>query len=204
MAKSPLNDSTESSDITKTTGAHSSSSVKNEKKLKTLHNLFEDNLKDIFSAEKQLLSALPELADAVENEELQDILQGHLQETKRHVTRLEKIFSRLGIDRSSVEKCVAMEGLIRECKKTIAEFEENAVRDSALIISAQKIEHYEIAAYGSLCELANVLGHGKMKEILGLTLDEESEADEILSEIAEDINDEAYEISGRKHSAYRN
>jgi ferritin-like metal-binding protein YciE len=204
MAKSPLTDTTASSDVNKIVLGHSPSSLKKGKKKKTLEDLFEDNLKDIFSAEKQLLSALPEMGDAAESEELQDLFQDHLEESKRHVTRLEKIFSRLGIDKSSVEKCAAMEGLIKECRKTIAEFEENAARDSALIIGAQKIEHYEIAAYGSLCELADVLGLGKIKEILGLTLDEEEEADDLLSQIAEDVNDEAFEMSSRKRVARQN
>src|SRR5687767_4788401 len=125
MAKSPLTDTADSSEVTKTTQGHSPNSSNGSKKKKTLEDLFEDNLKDIFSAEKQLLAALPEMIQACENEELQDNFESHLQETKRHVSRLEKIFSRLGINQSSVEKCAAMEGLIKECKKTIAEFEEN-------------------------------------------------------------------------------
>jgi ferritin-like metal-binding protein YciE len=88
-----------------------------------------------------------------------------------------------------------MEGLIEEGKKTISEFERGPVRDSALIIGAQKIEHYEIAAYGSLCELADVLGENKIHDLLGRTLDEEEETDSNLSEIAQDVNDEAYELS---------
>lgn len=204
MAKSPLTNTAESSDVSKTTAGSMPSGSKSEKKKKTLEDLFEDNLKDIFSAEKQLLTALPEMAQAAESEELQDAFEDHLQQTKRHVTRLEKIFSRLGIDKTTVEKCAAMEGLIKECKKTITEFEENAARDSALIIGAQKIEHYEIAAYGSLYELADVLGHGKIMETLGLTLEEESDADKLLSQIAEDINDEAYELSEGGYAAYRN
>ena len=203
MAKSPLTDTAESSEVAKTTLGQSSGS-KSEKKKKTLEDLFEENLKDIFSAEKQLLSALPEMVQAAESEELQDAFADHLEQTKRHVTRLEKIFSRLGINTSSVEKCAAMEGLIKECKKTIAEFEENAARDSALIIGAQKIEHYEIAAYGSLCELADVLGHAKIMDMLGQTLDEEEKTDKFLTEIAEDINDDAYELSSSNHAVSRN
>jgi len=175
-----------------------SSVLGQDKKEKSLEELFEEGLKDIYSAETQLVEALPKIAKAAGSEELQDAVENHLQQTKRHVERLEKIFSRLNIDKSDVEKCAAMEGLIKEGDKIINEFEESPVRDSALIIGSQKIEHYEIAAYGSLCELADVLGHGKIVELLGRTLDEEKETDEKLTELAQDINDEAYEESQNK------
>ena len=168
---------------------------KGQKQKKTLHQLFEDGLKDVYSAEKQLVAALPKMAKASENEELQQAFEDHLTQTKKHVERLEKIFDRLGIDKGN-ETCEAMEGLIKEGEEIIEKYEENAVRDSALIIGAQKIEHYEIAAYGSLWELADVLGMNKVCDILGRTLDEEKETDEMLSEIAQDINDEAYEEAG--------
>ena len=160
----------------------------------TLNDLFEDGLKDILSAERQLLQALPEMANAADNEELEDAFNQHLEHTRKQVQRIEKIFNRMGIDIEE-KKCAAMEGLIEEGRKIISEFEMGPVRDSALIIGAQKIEHYEIASYGSLCELADVLNYQKAKDILGRTLEEEEETDELLSEIAMDINDEAYEIS---------
>lgn len=165
------------------------------KQPKTLHDLLEEALKDIYSAEMQLTEALPLMAKACESEELQDAFTTHLQQTKRHAERLEKVFSRLGIDKSEVETCKAMEGLIEEGKKIIEEFEESAVRDAALIIAAQKVEHYEIASYGSICELCDVLGHRKTGELLGRTLAEEEETDELLTDIAQDINDEAFEMS---------
>lgn len=165
---------------------------KAKKEKKTLKQLFEDGLKDIYSAEKQLVDALPKMAKASENEELQQAFEEHLAQTKKHVERLEKVFDKLGIDKGS-ETCEAMEGLIKEAQEIMDKYEENAVRDSALIISAQKVEHYEIASYGSLCELADVLGMNKVCDLLGRTLDEEKDTDELLSEIAQDINDEAYE-----------
>lgn len=161
---------------------------------KTLKQLFEEGLKDIYNAEKQLIQALPEMAQAAYSEDLADAFQQHLEQTKKHAERLEKIFSRLRIDREE-ETCKAMEGLIEEGKKIISEYEESPVRDSALIIGAQKIEHYEIAAYGSLCELADVLGFHKICDTLDRTLAEEEETDHLLTSIAMDVNDEAYEMS---------
>jgi ferritin-like metal-binding protein YciE len=165
----------------------------------SLEDLFESNLKDIYSAEKQLVEALPKVAEAAYSEDLQDAVREHLEQTKRQVQRLEKIFSRLSIDKSDEEKCMAMEGLIKECDRTIQEFEESPVRDSALIIGAQKIEHYEIAAYGSLCELADVLGLTGALDLLERTLDEEGDTDKNLTEIAKYINDEALEMSRREN-----
>ena len=169
------------------------------KNSKDLHSLLEAGLKDIYSAEKQLVNALPEIARAVDNEDLEEAITMHLEQTKKHVARLEKVFDRLHITQKDSEKCPAMEGLIQEGRKTISEFERGPVRDSALIIGAQKIEHYEIAAYGSLCELADVLGEGKIHDILGRTLDEEEETDATLSDIAQDVNDEAYELTESRY-----
>lgn len=164
------------------------------KEKKTLKQLFTDGLNDAYSAEQQLVEALPLLANAAENEELSEAFEKHLAQTKKHVWRLEKVFEKMGIEKSK-KKCEAMEGLVKEAQEIINKYEENAVRDSALIIAAQKVEHYEIATYGSLCELADVLGMRKVWEILNRTLAEEDETDQLLSEIAQDINDEAYETS---------
>jgi ferritin-like metal-binding protein YciE len=169
----------------------SSSSEKDQ----SLEGIFKDGLKDIYSAETQLVEALPKMAKAAFSEELQDAFSKHLEETKRHVERLEKIFNRLEIDKSEVESCKAMEGLIEEGNKIIEEYEEGPVRDSALIIGAQKVEHYEIASYGSLCELADVLRFPQIKNLLGRTLDEEEMTDDDLTGIAQEINDEAYEMA---------
>jgi ferritin-like metal-binding protein YciE len=157
--------------------------------------LLEHGLKDIYSAEKQLVEALPGVAQAVDNEELEEAINMHLEQTRKQVGRLEKAFERLGIETTNIEKCVAMEGLIEESKKIVQEFPRSAVRDSALIIGSQKIEHYEIATYGSLCELCDVLGEERLGDLLGRSLEEEEETDEVLSEIARDVNDEAAEMS---------
>jgi len=172
----------------------SKSSKNSEKKQKTLEHLFEKNLKDIYSAEKQLIEALPKIAKAAYDEDLQDAFTEHLEQTKRHAERLEKIFERLRIENKD-EKCEAMEGLINEGNRIIEEFEQSPIRDSALIIGAQKIEHYEIAAYGSLCELADVLGYSQIAEMLERTLEEEEATDQELTCIAINVNDEAYEMN---------
>ena len=162
---------------------------------KTLEDLFEEGLLDIYNAETQLLEALPELAKAADSEDLEDAFNEHLEQTQRQVERLEKIFDRLDIDKSEAETCEAMKGLIEESNKIIDEFDRSPVRDSALIIGAQKVEHYEIASYGSLCELADVLGYEKIADILDRTLQEEEDTDKLLTSIAQDVNDEAYEVS---------
>jgi ferritin-like metal-binding protein YciE len=167
----------------------------------TLHTLLEHGLKDIYSAEKQLVEALPEIAQAVDNEELEEAINTHLEQTRKQAMRLEKVFERMGINKDEMEECVAMKGLIEEGRKIIQEFQRGPVRDSALIIGCQKVEHYEIAAYGSLCELADVLGEERLGDLLGRSLEEEEETDELLSEIAQDVNDEAAEISMQEEEA---
>lgn len=164
-----------------------------EKLSHTLSGIFEQELKDIYSAEKQLLEALPLMADAAYNEELMDAFETHLQQTERHVERLEKVFDRLNIEIGEESSSKSMEGLIEAGKTIIEQYEECSARDSALIIVAQKIEHYEIASYGSLCELADVLGYLKVAEILYRTLQEEEDTDKALTGIAQDINDDAFE-----------
>lgn len=161
----------------------------------TLQHLLETGLKEIYSAELQLVEALPEVSKACYSEDLQDAIAKHHRQTQRHVERLEKVFKRLHIAIDNDHSCPAMEGLIRECRKVLEEFEESPVRDSALIIAAQKIEHYEIACYGSLCELCDVLGYWNVCDVLGRTLDEEEKTDLELTEIAMHVNDEAFERS---------
>jgi len=158
----------------------------------SLKKIFEELLQDTYSAEKQLLKALPDLAKAAYNEQLQDAFEHHLEQTKRQAERLEKIFDRLRIDKNG-NNCEAMEGLVKEGKEIIEKHEKSITRDVALIIAAQKVEHYEIAAYGSLLELADVLGLNKIADNLERTLNEEKDTDELLSDIAQEVNDEAYE-----------
>lgn len=165
----------------------------------SLKKIFEELLQDTYSAETQIVQALPEMVKAAHSEELQDAFETHLTQTKKQVERLEKIFNRLRIEKKS-EKCKAMEGLVEEGQKIIKEHTDNVTRDVALIIAAQKVEHYEIAAYGSLVELADVLGLDKVADILETTLQEEKETDDLLSEIAQQVNDEAFEYNSEEYS----
>lgn len=161
-------------------------------KLKSLEDLFIHELKDIYSAEKQLVKALPKMAKAATNESLKAAFEEHLSETEEHVTRIEQVMENLkGSPKGKV--CKAMEGLIAEGEETIKEDAEPAVKDAALIIAAQKVEHYEISAYGSVRALAEALGYDDAVEILSTTLEEESATDESLTALAEEINAQALE-----------
>ncbi len=152
-------------------------------KIENLQELFIHELKDIYSAEKQLMKALPKMAKACTNEELRTALEEHLDETEVQVTRLESIFAEFEESTRGV-KCVAMEGLIEEGKKVLEEDMEDDVRDCAIICAAQRVEHYEIAAYGCARTFAEQLGHTDAAELLQQTLDEEKAADEKLTQIA--------------------
>jgi ferritin-like metal-binding protein YciE len=159
--------------------------------LKTLEDLFVHELKDLLSAEKQLVRALPKMAKAASSEKLRDGFEEHLAQTEAHVSRLEQIFEKLGKS-SRGEKCAAMEGLIEEGKKMIDEDAEEHVKDAGLISCAQRVEHYEIAGYGVARTFAQLLGHSDAAELLQTTLDEEKETDVRLTELAEsEINLEA-------------
>jgi ferritin-like metal-binding protein YciE len=156
------------------------------------HELFVEELKDIYWAEKNLVKALPKMQKAATSEELASCIASHLDETKGHVARLEQIFELLG-KRAQAKKCEAMEGLIAEGQEVVEDTEEDsAVRDAGIIIASQKIEHYEISAYGSLRTLANVMGHTQVVKLLDQTLQEEKNADSKLTEVAEStVNEEA-------------
>ena len=157
-----------------------------------LQKFFSDQLKDIYYAEQEVLKALPELKSAATTEELEDAIEEHTLQTRRHIKRLEKVFHMIG-QRPEGKRCEAMDGIIKECKTIIRETEENTMtRDAALIIAAQKIEHYEIASYGGLVALALTMGLGRAAEILDKTLAEEMDTDQMLTDIAENyINVEA-------------
>lgn len=157
-----------------------------------LHEFFVDELKDIYWAEKHLTKALPKMAKAAYSDELREAFETHLAQTEEHVARLEQVFGMLDM-KAVGKKCDAMEGLVEEAKGVIEDTEdETSTRDVGLIIAAQKVEHYEIATYGGLAQLAKTLGLTEIKDILGQTLTEEKETDELLTEIAEDhINVEA-------------
>lgn len=150
-----------------------------------LLELFVDEIKDIYWAEKHLTKALPKMKKAASSPELQDAFETHLAQTQEHVGRLEKIFELLD-EKNQAKKCDAMEGLVKEGESIIEDTEDGtATRDVGLILAAQKVEHYEIATYGGLTQLAKTLGRDDIAKILGQTLSEEKETDELLSEIAE-------------------
>lgn len=159
-----------------------------------LRSLFLDELKDIYWAEQHLVKTLPKMRDSASAQALADAIEAHLKVTKVHVTRLEKAFAELG-EEAVAKKCEGMAGLTKEGEQVIKETADgSATRDAGIIISAQKVEHYEISAYGSLRQLALVLGEDKVAGILSETLNEEKEADGLLTGIAEnDINYEAAE-----------
>ena len=152
--------------------------------LKTLQDLFEDELKDIYSAEKQLLKALPKMAKACSNEDLRAGFEAHLEQTKTHIERIEQAFEMLE-KTARAKKCKAMEGLIEEGSELMEEDADPDVMDAALIAAAQKVEHYEIATYGTLVTWAKQLGHDEIASLLHETLEEEKETDLKLTELAE-------------------
>jgi ferritin-like metal-binding protein YciE len=161
-------------------------------KTKGFKDLFELELKDLYSAEKQITKALPKMAKAATNEDLREAFESHLEETEGQIKRLEKIFKQLDISFTRVEKCKAMEGLIEEGKEIMEEGLEPEVLDAALICAAQKVEHYEMAGYGCARTFAQQLGYSDVAELLQETLDEEGAADEKLNGIAESVvNEEA-------------
>lgn len=160
-------------------------------KAEGLRKLFEDQLKDIYWAEKALTKAIPKMIKQATSEELIDALTEHLEVTKGQVARVEQVFEVLG-KKAVAKKCEAMEGLIKEAEEIMEEAEEDLVRDAGIIGAAQKVEHYEIASYGTLCALAKTLGEPKAAKLLAQTLEEEKEADSALTEVAEtSVNEEA-------------
>jgi len=155
-----------------------------------LHELFVDELKDIYDAEKQLTKALPKMAKAADSEDLRAAFEEHLEITRMQVNRLEEVFKSLGMAARG-KPCEGMKGLIEEGQEKMEELDRGATLDAALIASAQKVEHYEIASYGTLATFAEIMGHQDAKDLLGQTLDEEKEADEKLTQVAGQINFEA-------------
>jgi ferritin-like metal-binding protein YciE len=159
--------------------------------LESLQDLFVEELKDVHHAEKQLLKALPKMAKAATSEELKSAFMDHLEETEEHVQRIEQIFELLG-KKPATKICKGMQGLVEEGSEIIEEDAEDEVKDVGLISAAQRVEHYEIAAYGCLRTYARVLGNKKAEQLLQQTLDEEIATDEKLTQLAENgINVEA-------------
>jgi ferritin-like metal-binding protein YciE len=156
-----------------------------------LKDLYVDELKDLYNAENQLVKALPKMAKAASSEELRQGFEEHLEQTKGHVQRLEKIFQTLG-ESPKGKKCKGMEGLVEEGTEVMEEFE-GSLMDAALIGAAQRVEHYEIAAYGTACAFAEELGETEQASLLNETLEEEKETDKKLTKLADQINAQANE-----------
>jgi ferritin-like metal-binding protein YciE len=159
-------------------------------KITNLRDVYIEQLKDLYSAETQLIKALPKMAKAATNPELAQGFEEHLEQTKEHAVRLEQIFETLE-EKPTGKKCKAMEGLIKEGSETIEEDASDAAKDAMLIAAAQRVEHYEIAGYGSVKTYANLLGEEEAAKLLEETLQEEKDTDEKLTEAAEAINAEA-------------
>ena len=162
--------------------------------LATMQDLFIEQLKDLYSAEKQLVQALPKMPKAATTPELVQAITDHLDQTQNHVSRLEQCFEHLNAS-SRGKRCKGMEGLIEEGKETIEEEGEAVVKDAGLIAAAQRVEHYEISGYGTAKTMASLLGLDDVADLLEETLGEEEEADKLLSQIAMDqVNPQALSV----------
>ena len=155
-------------------------------KMDTLQKLYTEELRDLYNAETQLLKALPKMAKGASSQELKDAFEKHLEQTKTHVERLEQVFEGLG-EKAKGKTCQAMKGLIEEGSEILGEDGDESVLDAGIIVAAQKVEHYEIAGYGSVRTFAHLLGQNEAAELLQTTLDEESETNDILNKLAETV-----------------
>jgi ferritin-like metal-binding protein YciE len=163
-------------------------------KITTFEDLFCHELSDLMNAETQLTKALKEMAAAASDPALKEGFETHLQETEGQIEKIQQAFESIDMEPEKIT-CEAMKGLIKEGKDAIGEFEKGPLRDCALIIAAQKVEHYEIAGYGSVCTLAEKLGFDEAKELLAEILEEEKATDEKLTEAAMNINEKAYSVA---------
>jgi ferritin-like metal-binding protein YciE len=161
----------------------------------SLRELYIDELRDLYNAETQLVKALPKMAKASANDQLRQAFEEHLRQTTEHVSRLEQIFEQLE-EKPSGKKCLGMEGLVKEGAETMKEDFTEEVKDAAIIGAAQRVEHYEMAGYGTVRAFAELLGENEHVSLLEQTLQEEKEADEKLTELAEEINPQAAEAQG--------
>lgn len=153
----------------------------------SLRELYVEQLKDLYDAEHQIIKALPKMIEAAQAEELRDALNEHLDVTKEQARRIEQIFKNLG-EKATAEKCKGMQGIIQEGSDLITKIENEDVRDAAIIASAQRVEHYEMAGYGTARTYAELLEEPGARDLLQQTLDEEEEADQVLTNLAGDIN----------------
>ena len=161
----------------------------------SLRHLYVDELRDLYSAETQLTKALPKMAKGSSNAELRQAFEEHLRQTSEHVSRLEQIFEMLN-EKATGKKCLGMEGLVKEGAETLQENYEDSVMDAAIIGAAQRVEHYEIAGYGTARELARLLGEDEHVPLLEQTLEEEKQTDQKLTQLAEGIKPQAGEQTG--------
>jgi ferritin-like metal-binding protein YciE len=169
-------------------------------KMKSLQDLFVEQLRDLYYAEKQIIKALPKMAKKATSGELKKAFETHLHETEDQVERLERVFEKLEMTARG-KTCPAMDGLIDEGKEIMTEDAEPSVMDAGLIAAAQKVEHYEIASYGTLRTYAKMLGYNKIADLLQETLDEEGNTDKKLSQLAEKINEDALEEGSSSSSS---
>ncbi|HET6468423.1 MAG TPA: ferritin-like domain-containing protein [Geminicoccaceae bacterium] len=151
--------------------------------INTMQDLFVHSLRDMYHAEKQLVRAMPKMAKAAQHQELRQAIEEHLEQTKNQVERLNQVFEAIDVAARGV-RCEAIEGLVEEAKETMDEVQDPEVRDVAIIVAAQKVEHYEIAAYGSLRTMAEMLGHTEAAQLLEQTLEEEKQTDQKLNQLA--------------------
>jgi ferritin-like metal-binding protein YciE len=163
-------------------------------KTKTLKDVYVDELRDLYDAERQLIKAIPKMAKAATSEDLHKGFEEHLEQTKGHASRLEQILQGLG-EAVKGKRCKGMEGIVTEGGEVMSEDYEGAVMDAALITAAQRVEHYEIAAYGSVQAFATLIGETEAAGLLEQTLAEEKKTDEKLSELSDEINSQAFEPS---------
>jgi ferritin-like metal-binding protein YciE len=152
--------------------------------LDSLHSLFVDELKDLYDAENQIIQALPKLASAASSPDLRKAFETHLQQTREHVNRLQEVFNHIG-ESPQGKTCEAMKGLMKEGTEVIQSMGNASVKDAALIAAAQRVEHYEMAGYGAVRTYANELGYKEATSLLQTTLNEEGEADKLLTKLAE-------------------
>jgi ferritin-like metal-binding protein YciE len=200
--RTPNTSSSKSSDLKQTkpsNGKSSKSENGSANENSQLEKLFTDSLKDIYWAEKHLTKTLPKMKKKATTDDLKSAIEEHLAQTEEHVSRLERVFEICG-KKAQAKKCDAMEGLTKEADSIVEETEANTMtRDAGIIMAAQKVEHYEIATYGSLVQLAKTLGMNDAAEILHQTLEEEKQADEKLTEIAEwNVNQAAAQEAGKE------
>jgi ferritin-like metal-binding protein YciE len=166
-------------------------------KTETFRDFYQGLLSDAFDAENQLIKALPKMARAASSPELRSGFEEHLEQTREHAARIEQILQN-NREKAKPTKCKAMEGLVEEGSEAIEEFNEGDLRDAALICAAQKVEHYEIASYGTLRNLAQLLNDNEAQSLLEQTLEEEKQADQKLTQLSEPINSAAVEAEGQE------